>query len=378
MYLHEHKHWTDFSWDTNRILPLLDLARFKQGHLFGRMAAMGPVLQQEAELVSLTEEIVTSSAIEGEHLNRNDVRSSVASKLGISSMSDNANAGVRSPSPAVAGAVNLIVDATQNYRDELTAERLFSWHMSLFPGGFSGLHPITTGSYRSSGMQVVSGGIGHEKVHFEAPPATVVPNEMNRFLAWCNEDYEPAGDYRQLIKAGIAHLWFITIHPFDDGNGRIARALTELFLARFDRTAQRYYSMSSYLLSHRKDYYQALETAQKSDTDITKWLEWFLNAYIISLDESEQTLERVLLTNSLLRTLAQVGSNKRQKDMVLRLVNGFEGVLTAKKWAKICKTSPDTALRDINDLIVKGILQKEPAGGRSASYTLAQIPKEHQ
>ena len=362
MYLHERENWTDFTWDDRVIAPLLGDARFAQGRLLGRLEDVGFELSREIEVGSLSAEVVASSSIEGVQLDAAKVRSSVARRLGVGQLADEAD------TRNVDGAVDVVLDAVGRRDEPLTAERLFGWHAALFPAGYSGLRKIEVAAFRTSSMEVVSGPIGHEKVHFKAPSAQDVPILMADFLAWFND--EP--DYDLLVKAGLAHLRFLTVHPFDDGNGRIARALTEMLLARSDDSPRRFYSMARYIAANRGKYYEAIERAQKGDSDITRWLEWFLLACKAAIEASSDEMSAVLRRSAFWAALDSIALNERQRKVLSLLAGDFEGKLTAKKWAKLCKVSPDTALRDINDLIAKGVLARDAAGGRSTSYSLRQ------
>lgn len=362
MYLHQHTDWTSFTWDNSVVLPLAARVRFAQGFLLGALSDVGFAIESEVELDAVTNEVVASSKIEGVVLDADKVRSSVSQQLGLAV--PDATLDTRD----VDGAVSIIVDATRNFDSPLSRERLCGWHNALFPQGYSGLYKIRAAQYRDREMNVVSGPIEHERVHFSAPQPDRVEPLMDEFLAWFNtsDDIEP------LVKAGLAHLWFLTIHPFDDGNGRIARALTELLLSRSDQSPRRFYSMASYIESHREAYYHAIEQSQKGTPDVTEWLVWFLKALEASLRRSEETLRDVLDRAAFWKTLGGVSLNDRQRAVLGRLKGGFEGKLTASKWAKLCKVSPDTALRDINDLIEKGILRRDAPGGRSTSYVLVE------
>ncbi|MDR1679911.1 MAG: Fic family protein [Prevotellaceae bacterium] len=360
MYLYQQDNWTDFRWNNENLLPLLGRVRHLQGRLLGQMEHLGFPLQEEAVLMTLTLDVLKSSEIEGEMLNKEQVRSSIARRLGLE------QSGLVNSSRNVDGVVEMMLDATQRYAMPLTEERLFGWHNALFPTGFSAAYKIEVAKYRSGEMQVVSGAMGREKVHYEAPKPELVEAEMNRFLQWFN--HEQSID--PVIKAAIAHLCFVTIHPFDDGNGRIARAITDLQLARSDNSSQRFYSMSNQILTERKKYYDALEKAQHGDSDITAWLEWFLSCLERALQNSEEVLKAVLFKAKFWDEHRETALNPRQRQIINKLLDGFDGKLTSSKWAKIAKTSSDTALRDIQDLITKGILQKEAQGGRSTSYEL--------
>jgi Fic family protein len=366
-YIHEHKDWPHFKFSDTELAKLLATTRHRQGRLIGRMESLGFGLRAEASLQTITEEVVKSSEIEGEVLDRNQVRSSIARRLGM-------DIGALAPVDRhVEGVVEMMLDATENYADALTEDRLFGWHAALFPTGRVGIHKITVGAWRreeSGPMQVVSGPIGREHVHFQATAAERLETEMRAFLAWFNAD---DGAMDPVIKAGIAHLWFVTIHPFDDGNGRIARAITDQALARSENCAQRFYSMSAQIRQERSAYYDILETTQKGGLDITPWLAWFLGCLDRAFDGAETTLAAVLGKARFWERHAGAAFNDRQMWVINRLLDGFEGKLTSSKWAKLVKTSQDTALRDIDDLVRRGILAKDAAGGRSTSYSLAVV-----
>lgn len=359
MYLHERENWTNFIWDDRVIAPLLGDVRFAQGKLLGRLEDVGFDLSRVIEMSSLSEEIIASSRIEGIRLDAAKVRSSVARRLGVDQLT------AQGDTRDVDGAVDIVLDAVGRRDVPLTAERLCGWHASLFPTGYSGLHKIEVAAFRTSPMEVVSGPIGHEKTHFVAPLAKDVPSLMADFLAWFNS--EPNCD--PLIKAGLAHLHFLTVHPFDDGNGRIARALTEMLLARSDGSTRRFYSMAGYIAENREGYYEAIEQAQKGTPDVTRWLSWFLLALKAAIESSSDEMSAVLARSSFWASLGSIPLNERQRKVLSLLAGDFEGKLTARKWAKLCKVSPDTALRDINDLIEKGVLVRDAAGGRSTSYS---------
>lgn len=362
-YIYQRKNWTDFTWNHKKISTLLAEVRNLQGRLLGKMTSLGFDYQEEATLKNITLDILKSSEIEGEKLNKQQVRSSIARRLGLDV------AGLVSSSRNIDGIVDMMLDATQCYENPLTEERLFGWHGALFPAGRSGLYAIEVAKYRSGEMQVVSGGFGREKVHYEAVPAKDVKLEMDVFLKWLNTSIEEDS----VIKAAISHLWFVTIHPFDDGNGRIARAICDMLLARSDRSKQRFYSMSAQINKERKKYYEALEKAQRQsdDSDITAWLEWFLKCLKNALLASEKILQSVLMKAEFWNKHAQTTLNDRQKLMLNKLLDGdFVGKLQSSKWAKICKCSQDTAIRDIKDLMEKGILRQEEGGGRSTNYEL--------
>jgi Fic family protein len=364
-YIHDRKDWPGFRWKQEKLAASLSDVRHRQGRLIGRMETLGFPLREEAALQTLTEEVLKSSEIEGEVLDREQVRSSIARRLGMDI------GGLTPADRNVEGVVEMMLDATQRYAEPLTEERLFGWHAAMFPTGRSGMTKITVGGWRTDKtgpMQVVSGPMGKEQVHYEAPGAGRLKREMKRFLDWFNKN-----DGMDLVlKAGVAHLWFVTTHPFDDGNGRIARGLADMLLARSEQSAQRFYSMSAQIRQERKAYYEILERTQKGDLEITSWLEWFLDCLNRAFDRSETTLAAVLRKARFWDRLADTPLNARQKKILNQLLNGFEGKLTTVKWAKLAKCSHDTALRDIEDLMHKGILLKDAAGGRSTSYSLAQ------
>jgi Fic family protein len=361
-YIHEAEGWPRFTWQVDRLVAPLSSVRYRQGLLLGKMRALGYPLQKEATLAALTEETVKSSAIEGAVLNPESVRSSLARRMGLSV------AGAPRADGHIEGIVEMMLDATQKYAAPLTDERLFGWHGALFPSGRSGIYKIGTAAWREGGMQVVSGAEGNEKVHFEAPVAERVGPEMAAFLNWFNsgEEIEP------LLKAGLVHLYFVTIHPFADGNGRIARAITEMSLARLEMSAQRFYSMSSQIREERRNYYQILENTQRDGMDVTDWLAWFLDCLGRAIEKANMLTGSVLEKEAFWRRVKQESMvvSDRQKKIVNLLLDGFEGKLTTEKWAKLTKSSHDTALRDIQDLIEKGILKQEKGGGRSTAYAL--------
>ena len=364
-YIHERPEWPAFSWDSARISQRLVEVRHRQGRLIGRMEGLGFQLRTEAVLDTLTEDVLKSSEIEGEKLDREQVRSSIARRLGIDI------GGLTPADRNVEGVVEMMLDATQHYDQPLTAQRLFDWHAALFPTGRSGMSRINVGAWRDDKkgpMQVVSGPIGKERVHYEAPVATRLRGEMKKFLDW----FEKESSTDLVLKAGLSHLWFVTIHPFDDGNGRIARAIADLVLARSERSPQRFYSMSAQIQQERKSYYEILEATQKGNLDVTRWLEWFLVCLERAFERAETILAAVLNKARFWDRFAATELNERQRSMINRLLNGFEGKLTSSKWAKLEKCSQDTALRDIEDLIGKGVLTKDSPGGRSTSYSLAK------
>lgn len=366
MYIYQQKNWPNFSWDINQIAFLLTSVRHKQGKLTGRMMSLGFDLQNEAMLQTITQDVLKTSEIEGEHFNTDQVRSSVAQKLGM-------DIGGSIPADRhVEGVVDMLLDATQHYERHLDDERLFGWHAAMFPTGRSGINKITVGSWRTpetGAMQVVSGAMGKELVHFEAPLSENVPKEMDVFFDWFNSKVQ----LDPVLKAAIAHLWFVTIHPFDDGNGRIARAITDLQLARSDESKQRFYNMSAQIQNERKKYYEILENTQKGDLEITKWLHWFLSCLERALFHAEESLNSVLNKANYWNFLNTKSLNDRQKQMMNKLLDGFDGKLNTSKWAKITKVSTDTALRDIQNLENQGVLVKQAGGGRSTSYELVKL-----
>lgn len=365
-YIHQKENWPNFTWNNDEFVNLLSEARNLQGRLIGKMESLGFELRDEALLETLTLDVLKSAEIEGELLNPEQVRSSIAQRLGLEF------AGAIVSDRNVDGMVEMMIDATGNCFTPLTTERLFDWHAALFPMGRSGIFKITVADWRkdtSGQMQVVSGVAGREKVHFQAPDANLIEMEMNRFVKWFNEENKTD----LVIKAAIAHLWFVTIHPFQDGNGRITRALSDMLLAQSDKSTQRFYSMSAQIRIERKEYYEILEKTQKGDLDISEWIKWFLSCLINALKATNNILTRVLLKADFWNKNSKTLINERQKKVLNKLLDGFDGKLTSMKWAKITKCSKDTAIRDINDLINKDILLKEPARGRSTNYELKTI-----
>jgi Fic family protein len=370
-YIHELGAWPKFAWSGEALASKLAAVRHRQGRLLGQMHALGFRLQDEAVLETITEDVLKSSEIEGEVLDKNQVRSSIARRLGIDLGGE--------PTPAghdVEGVVEMMLDATQHYSEPLTKTRLYGWHASLFPTGRSGMSKIAVGKWRSaeSGpMQVVSGAIGHEHIHYEAPAAALLDHEMRAFLKW----FGGKSDIDPVLKAAIAHLWFVTIHPFDDGNGRIARAIADMALARSEESPRRFYSMSAQIRIERKAYYDMLERTQKGDLDITSWLTWFLDCLDRAIAGSERTLSSVLRKARFWEQHAEEKFNDRQRDMLNRLLDGdFFGKLTSSKWATLAKTSQDSASRDIDDLLKRSILARGEGGGRSTSYFLIEEVRE--
>lgn len=363
MYIHEQKEWPNFTWEKSKLGDLLAEVRHLQGRLLGRMDALGFQLREEATLQILTQDVLKTSEIEGEKLDTQQVRSSIAKRLGIDITT---SPGV---DRNVEGIVEIMLDATRNYDLALTRNRMFSWHAALFPTRWSGLQRITVGRWRgkSSGeMQVVSGPIGREKVHYEAPSYDRLEAEMKLFTKWFNTH----SNMDIVIKSAIAHFWFVTIHPFDDGNGRIGRAITDMMLARSEKSSQRFYSMSSQIQKERNEYYNVLEKCQKGSCNITFWIEWFLNCLKRAIEASDDMLEAILIKARFWKAHAGESFNDRQRCIINRLLDGFEGKLTSSKWATISKCSQDTALRDIAGLLESHILKKDDAGGRSTSYSL--------
>jgi Fic family protein len=359
MWIHERATWPRFIWDANAIGPALADVRHRQGLLLGRMGALGFDLRQEAGLETLTQDVVRSAAIEGEQFAPEDVRSSIARRLGLDV------GGTEPVSRDVEGMVEVLLDATGNAAAPLTAERLFSWHAALFPAGRSGMQRIAVGAWRAGPMDVVSGPLGREAVHFTAPEPERLGAEMAMFL-----ERFAKGEQDPVLKAAIAHVWFVTIHPFDDGNGRIARAIADMALARGDRAAQRFYSLSAQIEAERKAYYTELERAQRGDMDITPWISWFLGCLGRAIAGSEDRLEKVLAKARFWERANAAGVNDRQRLILNRMLDDFRGHMRSSKYAALAKCSPDTALRDIQDLVSKGLLTQNPGGGRSTSYGL--------
>jgi Fic family protein len=367
MYNHELADWPRFHWDRERLAKPLAEVRHRQGLLIGHMGALGFNLRQEAVLQTLTADVINTSEIEGEKLDAEQVRSSIARRLGV-------DIGALNPADRIVeGVVEMMLDATRHYDQPLTAERLFAWQTSLFSTGRSGMHKIKVGAWRDDStapMQVVSGPIGKEHIHFQAPAAPRVDHEMNAFLDWFNAE----SDIDPVMKAGLAHLWFVSIRPFDDGNGRIARAIADMALARSENSSQRFYSMSAQIRQERTAYYDILEQTQKGDLDITHWMEWSLRCLGRAIDGAQTVLSVVLAKARFWQRLHGVSINHRQRLVLNRLLDGFEGKLTTSRYAKLTKTSPDTALRDIAHLVEHGILVRSSDGGRSTSYALANGP----
>lgn len=363
MYIHERKGWPKLTWDHAALADILAEVRHLQGKLLGRMEALGFSLRAEATLQTLTNDVIKTSEIEGEKLDSEQVRSSIARRLGMDV------GGMIPASRDVEGIVEMMLDATGRYDAPLTKERLFDWHAALFPTGRSGMQRIIVGNWRneqSGPMEVVSGPYGREKVHYEAPSYERLEREMAQFLDW----FEAEDSMDPVMKSALAHFWFVTIHPFDDGNGRIARAIADMMLARSERSAQRFYSMSSQIQKERNAYYHVLESCQKGDLDITPWFRWFLECLKRAIEASAELLEAVLIKARFWEKHLGAAFNERQRLILNRLLDGFDGKLTTSKWAKITKCSQDTALRDISDLVERNILMKDDAGGRSTNYLL--------
>jgi Fic family protein len=363
MYLWEEAGWPKFRWNEARLLKPLANARHQQGRLLGSMLRLGFELKQEAQLEALTEDVLKSSEIEGEILDRESVRSSLARRLGIP------EAGMAPVDRKTEGVVEMMLDATTNFDSPLTPQRLCGWQAALFPTGYSGMHRTRTGAWRDDAagpMQVVSGPLERQRVHYEAPPADRVDAEMSAFLEWFSHRDSAEG----LLRAGLAHLWFVTMHPFEDGNGRIARAIADQALAQSEESGQRYYSLSSQIRKERNDYYDALERTQKGSLDVTDWLTWFLGCFTRAVEGSEAALTNVLRKADFWQRHAHEPFTERQKKVLNRYLDGFEGNLTARKWAAIGKCSVPTAQRDINELIERNLLRKGSGGSKNTSYTL--------
>ena len=363
MYIWERPEWPSLTWDEGRLLEPLSAARLKQGRLLGSMARLGFDLKLEAQLEALTEDVIKSSEIEGEVLDRDSARSSIARRLGIPM------AAVTHADRRTDGVVEMMLDATENYEALLTAERLFGWQAALFPAGYSGMYKVKTGAWRDDAkgsMQIVSGPIGRQRVHYRAPPARQLGAEMQAFLDWFNRREEPEG----LLRAGLAHLWFVTLHPFEDGNGRVARAIADQALAQSEASGQRFYSVSSQIRKERADYYDMLERSQKGALDVTDWLVWFLDCFWRVIDGAEAACADVLRKADFWQRYAREPFTGRQKTVLNRFLDGFEGKLTARRWAVMGKCSIPTAQRDINDLVKRGILRRNPGGSKNTSYDL--------
>ncbi len=363
MYIYEQSDWPQFKWNTEKILMLLTEVRNLQGQVVGRMGTLGFDLRNQANLEIHTQDVLKSTEIEGEILNPDQVRSSIARRLGLDI------SGLVRSNRNVDGVVEMMIDATENFNKPLNKDRLFAWHNALFPAGYSGMYKVLVGQWRDNSkgpMQVVSGSMGKEKVHYQAPSANSLEIEMERFITWINGRQ----DIDLVIKAALSHLWFVTLHPFEDGNGRIARAITDMILAQSDNQSYRFYSMSSQIRNERKHYYDILERTQKGDLNITDWLEWFLICLLHALKSSEMILGKVIFKHNFWMSNSSSIKNERQRKLLNRLLDGFDGKLTTSKWAKIGKCSQDTASRDIQDLIEKGVLYKLPGGGRSTGYDL--------
>lgn len=365
MYIYQNDQWPEFYWDQEKVLTLLSKVKLSQGLLLGKMESLGFRLREEAALDVLTQEILKSSEIEGKVLNMAEVRSSIAKHLGLEI---SASVGAARD---VDGIVEMMLDATQNCKDRLTKKRLLRWHASLFLTGYSGMFKIKAGKFRDDKkgpMQVVSGVLGKEKIHYQAPPAECLESEMSRFLDW----YDAQNDMDGVLKAALAHLWFITLHPFDDGNGRIARALTDSLLARTENTSQRFYSMSVQIRKERSAYYGILEKTQKESLDITGWMLWFLDCLLRAIENTKETLAVVFNKALFWQKFLGTALNERQKKIINKLLDGFEGKLASSKWGKLCGVSQDSAARDILDLVEKGIL-KQMGTGRGTHYILTKL-----
>ncbi|MFT4243352.1 MAG: Fic family protein [Acidovorax sp.] len=363
-YLWQRPDWPQWRWDADALaMPLAEVHR-AQGHLAGRMAGLGLAQHDQATLNALTQEVVTTSAIEGEALDLQAVRSSIARRLGVDI------GALAPPDRHVDGVVDMVLDATQHHAQPLTPERLFGWHAALLPTGYSGHVRIQVGAWRNDAagpMQVVSGPMGRERVHYEAPPADRLAQETRAFLDWFNTP--PAGD--AILHAGLAHLWLVTLHPFDDGNGRISRAVCDMALARAEGSGQRFYSLSAQIQRERKRYYEQLEATQTGSMDITPWLAWFLACLLRAVQGADALLAGVLVKANFWQRWAGTPLNERQTLVLNRVLDGMEGKLTNAKWAAIAKCSPDTALRDINALLALGVLRRLEGGGRSTAYEIA-------
>lgn len=369
MYIWQNNKWPDFRWDAEPLLLPLAEARYKQGQLLGKMHQLGFTLQQEAEWFATVEDVIRSSQIEGEKLDLADVRSSVARRLGLTSTA------LTPPDRKIDGVVEMMLDAMQNHTTPLTTKRLFSWQAALFPTGYSGLHKITVGDWRTNAsgpMQVVSGPEGRQQIHYQAPPAQSIEAEIERFIAWFNDSPPIDG----LLRSGIAHLWFVTMHPFEDGNGRVARAIADLALAQMEDTGQRFYSVSAQIQHERKHYYEVLERTQKGNLDITEWLTWFVNSFGSAIDTASEQTRDILRKAEFWQHFNDEPLSVRQKTILNRFMDGFEGKLTARKWGALGKCSVDTANRDIKDLLARGLLVRNPGGSKRTSYSVPGFEME--
>ncbi len=367
-YIYQYENWTDFTWQNAAVSLALGEVRLLQGKILGQIHSLGFSSKEEKNLEMLTLDVLKSSEIEGEKLNYDQVRSSIARRLGINT------AGLISSPRNVDGVVEMMLDATQNHKSPLTEERLFGWHAALSPTGYSGMYKIEVAQYRSEEMQIVSGAMGKERIHYEAVPAKNVKAEMDKFLSWLNDDNILIDS---VLKSAIAHFWFIIIHPFDDGNGRIARAISDMLLARSENSSERFYSFSNQIQQEKNIYYETLKTVQHSDGDITQWLVWFLTCLKHALLETEESMQNTLCKAEFWGRHKETPINERQRLMINKLFDGFFGKLTSSKWAKMTNASTDTALRDIKDLMEKRILQQAEEGGRSANYTLVEFDKNN-
>lgn len=367
-YIWQNQDWPVWRFDLASLAEKLARVSLAQGLLIGRLCDVGLPLRDQASLLTLTEDVLKTSEIEGEHLNQDSVRSSLARRLRL-------DIGTFVPRDLhVEGIVEMVLDASVNCHEPLDQKRLLSWHASLFPTGYSGFRPIQSGAWRddlAGPMQVVSGPIGRQKVHFEAPPALQLQAELGQFFKWVNSKSKAPS----LINAALGHLWFVTLHPFEDGNGRIARAIGDMLIARSDGSAQRFYSISAQIQRDRKGYYDILERTQKHSMDVTEWLAWFLDTMDRALEQAHHTLDGVLVKAQFWQQWSSAPFNERQIKLLNRLLDGFEGKLTAQKWGAIGKCSPDTALRDIKELMAHGVLQRSTSGGRSTSYELIKAPE---
>lgn len=365
-HIYDRPAWPRFDWDRAALSKPLATVRHQQGRLLGRMESLGFEFQQEAVLQTLTTDVIKSSEIEGEKLDANQVRSSIARRLGMDI------AGLKPSDRHVEGIVEMMLDATRRYDQALTTKRLFAWHASLFPTGRTGMTKIRVGRWRDDKkgpMQVVSGPMGRERIHFEAPAASKLRVEIQVFLDWFNA-HKREDLLDPVLKAALAHLWFVTIHPFDDGNGRIARAIADMALARSEHSAQRFYSMSAQIRQERDDYYEVLEKTQKGPMDVTSWMEWFLECLGRAIEGAQTTLGSVLSKARFWQKIKDTPLNDRQRLVLNRLLDGFEGKLTTSKWAKLAKCSQDTALRDVLFLVERNVFAQNPGGGRSTSYSI--------
>lgn len=366
MYIHEKENWTAFKWDNSRLMALLEKVSRKQGLLYGRLASLGFDNKMKAMAENLTHEVIYSSEIEGIRLNADEVRSSIAMKLGIENVKQTA------PSHYVDSVVAVMLDAIKHYNQPLTKEKLCAWQAAFFPTGFSEGSPIEIGQYRTHNEHIVSSMFGREKIHYIAPSPERVETEMLKFLKWFNSHE----NINSVIRSAIAHLWFVSIHPFEDGNGRLARILSDLLLAQEDDSEFRFYNISSQINKDKSHYYTILEKTQRGDGDITEWIIWYANTLFLSLNEAESTINTILNKSLFWQRFSSVALNQRQIEMLNLFLDGYEAKITSKTWSSLAKCSKDTAIRDIQDLVAKGILREDIPGAKRPSYAIIYAPDD--